>query len=118
MRTYYYLPVKEELLENIEYFDKYYNCVMRRGIRCQYEDYPEHRYDTSKVIGYMVLIPISTFNKTNYLYRGKQKYDFKEIQLDSKDVFKWKDKYYIKEFEKRLNTTVWKEYSNFYKGLI
>lgn len=109
MRTYYYLPVKEEKIENVEHFNDWYNCIMRRGENCYYDDYPRHRYESYGFVGVMQFIPESIYKRTNYLCRSKT--SFKKIQLDSKDLFKWEDKYYLKEFEQRLNTNVWKEYS-------
>lgn len=112
MRTYYYLPLKEEeKIENVEYFNDWYNCISRKGIGLYYDDYPRHRYTSQGFIGVMQFIPENVYRKTNYLNHSKGNSALKTIQLDSKDLFKWDNKYYLKEFEERLNTTVWKEYS-------
>ena len=107
MAKFYY--VKREKLEDVEFYDNYYQCMRRHWLFCEYKDiYKKGRYNTSQQVPVMVLIPTSKFNSTKYMYYNK--YDFSVIDLKSNEIFKYRGEYYIKEFEERLNTYIWQEY--------
>ena len=112
MKTYYYLEVNTDNLSDIEYYDVYYGMIVRNGLVCSYKNIYSRRqnYNSHRFVEYMELIPKTVFENTKCLYDGNCLYEFKTIKLDDKQVIKYFGKYYIKEFEERLNTDVWKEW--------
>ena len=115
MKFYY---IKGETLDDVEEMDSWRDSQLpsRKWVRREFDDYPTHKHRSYAMIQVMEVIPEKKYENTKYLNKGKfysnDFHSFNTIELDSSEVFKYNGHYYIIEFEKRLNTTIWKLYTH------
>ena len=85
-----------------------YDNDERKMVYCEFEDYPEHRHSSWGCVYVMELIPEYKYKNTRYLIDSKVYFD--RIELDRKEIITVSGHKYIKEFEQKYNTSVWKEW--------
>ena len=105
MAIYYYIKAQDNIVE--EYIPNL-NKVSRITICCHFEDYPKHKHESSGFVELMTLIPESKYLNTKYMRSSRQ--HFERIELKRNEVIVVGKKKYIKKFEKKHNTAIWKEY--------
>ena len=106
-KKYYYIPFSHVKTE-LEYESNFYGVIQRAGEWLQFEDYPTHRHESYGYVYVMELIPEKRMMSVKYLrsHIGR----FSVIEVDQNEIFKEDGRYWLKEFEKANNTTIYKQH--------
>ena len=106
---YYYIPANS--LKEVEGAVGWHGEYGRKTKVCEYDDYPSHRHQSKTSVEIMELIPKSRVENTKCLYTHKYSY-FKTIELSKDEIIRYGGHLYIKAFEEKFQTLVWKDWKN------
>lgn len=106
-KKYYYIPLSK-IQSKLEYEDSFYGTLQRAGKLLRYEDYPTHRHESYGYVYVMELIPEKRMKTVNYLHANTVW--FSVIEAGRDEIFKEEGRYWLKEFEKANNTTIYKQH--------
>ena len=106
-KKYYYIPFSHVKTE-LEYVSNFYGTIQRAGEWLQFEDYPTHRHESYGYVYVMELIPEKRMMSVKYLHSHIGR--FFVIEVDQNEIFKEDGRYWLKEFEKTNNTTIYKQH--------